>query len=194
MTTQDRPQTRPARVYPKIESPAGETIVFQHLDRERLVMEASYLPGRPLPPLHYHPEQEEEFLVLAGEIRTLIDGTERTYFEGEGFRVPRGVSHSMGAGYGAARLRWTVRPALETKEFFEAMWAITREGPPRLMQLAVTLMRFRRVCRLAQPAYPVQLLMFGPLALLGKALGLHPWRPEWRASTAPSAGPEVRES
>jgi quercetin dioxygenase-like cupin family protein len=92
---------------------------------EVLEMEASYGGTAALPPEHLHPRQEERFEVLEGTIRTIIAGAERRYEQGETFEVPAGTPHQMTAE-GPARVRWEVRPALRTAEFFERLYG---EGP-----------------------------------------------------------------
>jgi quercetin dioxygenase-like cupin family protein len=83
---------------------------------ELLEMEASYAGGD-LPPEHWHPSQHENFEVLEGAVKTIVDGVDRRYETGERFEVPAGVRHQM-TGDGPARVRWEVRPALRTAEFF----------------------------------------------------------------------------
>jgi quercetin dioxygenase-like cupin family protein len=87
---------------------------------ELLEMEVSYGGTGGLPPEHLHPGQVERFEVLEGTVRTIIDGVERRYRVGEEFEVPAGTPHQM-AGEGPARMRWEVRPALRTAEFFERL-------------------------------------------------------------------------
>ena len=87
---------------------------------ELLEMEATYSAGAKLPPEHLHPGQVERFEVLDGAIKTIIDGAERRYERGETFEVPAGTPHQM-TGDGAAHVRWEVRPALRTAEFFERL-------------------------------------------------------------------------
>jgi quercetin dioxygenase-like cupin family protein len=89
-------------------------------DGELLEMEVSYGGTGGLPPEHLHPGQVERFEVLEGTVRTIIDGVERRYRAGEEFEVPAGTPHQM-AGDGRARMRWEVRPALRTAEFFERL-------------------------------------------------------------------------
>jgi quercetin dioxygenase-like cupin family protein len=89
-------------------------------DGELLEMEVSYGGTGGLPPEHLHPGQVERFEVLEGAVRTIIDGVERRYEVGERFEVPAGTPHQMG-GDGPARMRWEVRPALRTAEFFERL-------------------------------------------------------------------------
>lgn len=92
---------------------------------ELLEMEASYPGTGGMPPEHMHPRQEETFEVRDGAMRTIIDGVERTYRAGESFVVPAGTPHQM-AAEGPARVRWEVRPALRTAEFFERLYG---DGP-----------------------------------------------------------------
>jgi quercetin dioxygenase-like cupin family protein len=92
---------------------------------ELLEMEATYGGTGALPPEHFHPRQAERFEVLEGAVRAIIDGTEHRYGAGESFDIPAGTPHQMTAD-GPARLRWEVRPALRTAEFFERLYG---DGP-----------------------------------------------------------------
>src|SRR3954453_6421867 len=90
------------------------------LDDELLAMEARYRGDAPLAQSHYHPSQDEHFEVLEGTIHAVIGGDERRYGQGEDFDIPAGTPHQMAAD-GPTRVRWQVRPALRTAEFFERM-------------------------------------------------------------------------
>lgn len=92
---------------------------------ELLEMEVTYPADSPLPPAHFHPRQDERFEVIEGAVRTIIDGTERRYEAGETFEVPAGTPHQMAAEL-PSRVRWEVRPALRTAEFFEGLYG---DGP-----------------------------------------------------------------
>jgi quercetin dioxygenase-like cupin family protein len=94
-------------------------------DGELLEMEATYGGTGGLPPEHLHPRQVEQFEVLEGTVRAIVDGVERRYEVGEEFEVPAGTPHQM-AGEGPARMHWEVRPALRTAEFFERLYG---DGP-----------------------------------------------------------------
>jgi len=96
------------------------------------VMEATYAQKGWLPPEHLHPTQAERFEVLEGTIRAVVDGEERTYGPGESFDVPAGAPHQMTADT-PARLRWEVRPALRTAEFFERLYG-NPPDPAALLQ------------------------------------------------------------
>lgn len=87
---------------------------------ELLEMEAIYPGSGWLPPEHFHPRQDERFTVLEGSIRAIVDGVEKLYGPGESFDVPAGTRHQMGTDV-PSRMRWEVRPALRTAEFFERL-------------------------------------------------------------------------
>ena len=90
-------------------------------DGELLEMEATYGGAAGMPPEHLHPNQVERFEVLEGAMRTIIDGVERRYKPGEPFEVPADTPHQMAAD-GPTRMRWEIRPALRTAEFFERLY------------------------------------------------------------------------
>jgi quercetin dioxygenase-like cupin family protein len=120
---------------------AGDEITGQDGFRLRLVrtaaetggavleMEATYGGTGGLPPEHLHPRQRERFEVLEGTIRAIVDGTERRYGPGETFEVATGTPHTM-AAEGPSRVRWEVRPALRTTEFFERLHGGDHAGRP----------------------------------------------------------------
>ena len=87
---------------------------------EVLEMEASYAGTGRMPPEHLHPRQAERFEVLEGRVRVVADGVESTHGPGESFELPAGTPHRMGADE-PSRVRWEVRPALRTAEFFEEL-------------------------------------------------------------------------
>jgi quercetin dioxygenase-like cupin family protein len=98
---------------------------------ELLEMEATYTGTADMPPEHLHPSQAERFEILEGAMRAIIDGNERLYGAGESFEVPTGTPHQM-AAEGPTRMRWEVRPALRTAEFFERLYG---SGPDSAREL-----------------------------------------------------------
>ena len=115
----------------EIQSPGGMSLRFVRIDPEELVMEAAYAGDGGMPPMHLHPSQAERFEVLEGRMRTIVGGEERTYETGESFDVPAGTPHQMGADV-PTRMRWEVRPALRTAEFFERLYG---SGPDSAQEL-----------------------------------------------------------
>jgi mannose-6-phosphate isomerase-like protein (cupin superfamily) len=121
-------QSNVAHVGQELSGPGGLVLRIVRLEAEVLEMDASYSGDGPMPPVHLHPAQTERFEVLDGEMRTIIDGAERVYEHGSVFEVPPGTPHQM-AAEGPARVRWEVRPALRTAEFFERMYTAPPQGP-----------------------------------------------------------------
>lgn len=106
-----------------LEGPDGFRLHLKEIGDEALVMEASYSGEAGMPPEHLHPSQTEHFEVLEGSMRTIVGGEERVYGPGEPFEVPAGTPHQMSAE-GPTRMRWEVRPALRTADFFERLYAM----------------------------------------------------------------------
>jgi quercetin dioxygenase-like cupin family protein len=109
----------------EIEGFGGMRLRFVTVEPDELVMEASYSGEAGMPPNHLHPSQAERFEVLEGRMRAKIGDEERVFEVGETFEVPAGTPHQM-AAQGPTRMRWEVRPALRTAEFFERLYG---EGP-----------------------------------------------------------------
>lgn len=166
-----------ARSGDTLENALGETITFVETAAdsagERLLMEVLYLPSHVRPPLHLHPKQEERFEVLEGEIRVKLGDEDSTFAAGDSFTVPVGTPHLMEAGDAPqTRLRWEIRPALDSEGFFEAMWSLPEDRRPSPLRLAAILTRHRHEFRLAATPYPLQRVVFGTLALFARLLGI----------------------
>lgn len=114
---------------------------------ELLEMEASYGGTGQMPPEHFHPRQVERFEVLEGAMRTVIGGTEGRYGPGETFEVPAGTPHQMTADE-PSRVRWEVRPALRTAEFFERLYAAAAGAADATPSIAELLDEFSDEVRL----------------------------------------------
>jgi mannose-6-phosphate isomerase-like protein (cupin superfamily) len=109
----------------EIEGFGGMRLRFVRVDADVLEMEASYTGEAGMPPMHLHPNQSERFEILEGSMRTNIGNEEGLYEAGQVFEVPVGTPHQM-AAEGPTRMRWEVRPALRTAEFFERLYG---DGP-----------------------------------------------------------------
>jgi quercetin dioxygenase-like cupin family protein len=109
-----------ARVGQVIHGHGGLELRIETLEPDLLVMESSTEGAGGLPPMHFHPSQAERFAVQSGSVRAIVDGEERRYGAGGEFEVPVGTPHTMVAE-GPTRMRWEVRPALRTAEFFERL-------------------------------------------------------------------------
>ena len=145
---------------------------------ELLVLEARYHPQSTPPPAHYHPFQEEQFEILEGQMHVVLDGDERTYGVGEALTVPPGTPHTMhNPGDVVARVRWEVRPALQTEVFLRTTWGLAgtdranADGSPHFLQAVVIGQAYQREFRLTQPPYWLQRILFAVLAPLGRLKG-----------------------
>ncbi len=171
-------------------SPIQGRLVFRRTaedtNGELVEVDVFYKPGGNLPPVHYHPSQEERFEVVSGEMLTHVDGVERTYGAGETFVLPPDSRHSMhNAGSEEAHVIWQTRPALKTEALFETMWGLMRDGKtnkkgvPNLLHVAVLMREYQDEFRLAQLPVAIQTLLFGLLAPIGGLLGYRGRYPEY---------------
>ena len=132
----------------ELEGFGGFRLRIVRLEPSELELDASYPGDAQLPPAHLHPSQDERFEVLEGALRAVVDGDERRYAAGEAFDVPAGAVHQM-TGEGPTRVRWLVRPALRTAEFFEGLY-----GGRAASEGAAFLEEFAPEIRLAQQPGP----------------------------------------
>ena len=174
----------------------GEILIFHQTAESTggalLEMEVTYRPNSERPPAHYHPGQEEHFRVISGAMSTWIDGEERIYNPGQTFTVPVGTPHAMhNDSDEEGRIVWEVRPSLNTETFFETLWGLAEngrtdsDGVPSLLQIAVLFRAYNREFRLLKPSYPLQRILFGILAPIGKLAGYKSSYPEFSESTEP---------
>jgi quercetin dioxygenase-like cupin family protein len=82
-------------------------------------------PEGKAPPLHAHPEADETFYVLEGELLVHIDGTEQSARKGGVLLVPRGTPHSFVVISQTARIVLAFTPASAIMEDF-----VRRAGQP----------------------------------------------------------------
>lgn len=163
----------------------GQVIRFIRTSRDTngqwLDMEATF-PARSIEPAaHYHPQQDEDFTVVAGELTVQIDRQTKTLRPGDTLHVPRHKVHSMWNGSDAETIvNWQVRPALATEYFFETAFGLATDGKtgptgrPPLLQTALVARHFSTVYRLAKPPRVIQWVIFGLLAPLAYAVGYRP--------------------
>jgi len=166
-----------------IENPiSGERIVIRTTGAETagqlLAFDLFLPPGGHVPAGHVHPEQEERFSVVSGEMRFRLGGRNILAGPGETVVIPAGQPHWFGnSGSGVSHAQVEVRPALRMQEMFEATEAISLAGHfpgtrlPRLSDLALVLLEFRR--ELAMPNLPPGIVtaVLSPLAWWARLSG-----------------------
>jgi quercetin dioxygenase-like cupin family protein len=146
-------------------------------DGTLLEVEVTYEPNSDRPPPHYHPSQTEHFEVIAGIFSAEIDGKATEYHPGDTFQVPAGTIHSMhNISAEQGKLRWQIRPAMRTEDFFQSLWTLERDllasgSSPSLLHFALILSEFHDEYRMAKIPYLVQLIWVGVLAQIARMRG-----------------------
>jgi quercetin dioxygenase-like cupin family protein len=140
---------------------------------------------------HVHPRQQEQFTIVAGEARFTVNGQEHVARAGETVVIPAGVPHSVG-NPGPAEIDGVVerRPALQAKEFHEALAGLVADGkttpagaPKNPLQLGATFWHFRHESRVTSTPIWVQNLILPPLWALAKVFRIRPYYHRWDSRT-----------
>jgi mannose-6-phosphate isomerase-like protein (cupin superfamily) len=132
-------------------------------------------PGGGVLAEHVHPNLEERYEVLEGEVTFRVDQKPRRAGPGERLVVPAGVRHSFQTtGQGIAHLVVDADPALELRESIEEgvrlarTEKLTASGKPRglrtLIEAAALAHRYRATVILSSPPPAMQRLLFPMLA------------------------------
>jgi quercetin dioxygenase-like cupin family protein len=149
----------------------GQTIKFLQTAGDTggrlLEMESSLRGHSTEPPLHYHPYQEETFLVLNGQLTVRLNGRQKIYSAGDQFHVPKNTAHSMwNEAETPAVINWRISPALETEYFFENTFGLSNHGKtndkgmPGLLQIALIANKYDNIFRLSKPPFFLQKIVF----------------------------------
>ena len=153
----------------------SESLTIRSNTADLLAMEATFEPSGHPPPKHWHPDQDEHFEVIEGTLTAVVGGRQVVLHAGETLDIPRGTVHAMwNAGTERARVRWLVRPAGRTEQWFASVAAARQNGKPGVLSYAVLLTEFRDVFRLATPAAPVVRTLLAVLASIGRLRGHRP--------------------
>ena len=137
---------------------SGERIEFRRTaadtNGEMLEIELRLAPDGKVPGAHVHPEQEERFEVIEGEMKFRMGLRKIIARPGDVVTVPAGKAHKFANnGEGRAVARVQVTPALDMEELFETTVELAKEGRvmrtgmPKPLDLALFVRRFRREVR-----------------------------------------------
>lgn len=106
-----------------LDTPAGEDV----LRFEYAVAPGGSWPGARLP--HRHPNQTERFRIVSGRPVFHVGGRVRRPAVGDVLVVPPGTAHRFrNAGEDELVCHIEIRPALRTRQLFETLFALAREG------------------------------------------------------------------
>lgn len=174
-------------------SSTGEQIEFTDVDQDVLRLDWRSIPGGAITE-HVHPHQQERFIITAGEAHITVNGEEHVVGPGETLDVPAGVRHSE-SNEGPVDVVGVIelRPALGTKEMFEAFAGLAAEGkttrrgaPKNPLQLGATIWHFRHESRATSPPIWKQNLILPPLWVLAKMFGVRAYYDRWDSRTTTS--------
>ncbi len=189
-----RAMVRPGQV---MENPvSGENrIVFtktaQQTGGELFGLEVFIRAGAPGTPEMVHSLQDESFKILSGSLDLRIGGHERRLKAGESLLIPKGTPHNWwNASNEEAHALVELRPALRSEEFFANIYGLCSEkgALPNPLQLAVLINEHKdEGSYLTKPPLPVQKVMFGALAPVGRLLGYKAHYPKYSGLEEPSS-------
>ena len=156
----------------------NEMVTIHSATPDALEVEAVYGAGGSPPPPHFHPEQDEHFEVLDGELRAKVDGVDRTLGVGDTLDIPRGAKHQMwNASSAATRVRWTTSPAGRTEQWFRGVDRLVRQAGGKMpgpLAFGVMLTEYRDTFRLAVAPDPLLRPALAALGALGRLRGHRP--------------------
>jgi quercetin dioxygenase-like cupin family protein len=161
---------------------SGERITFRKTSAETggeyLEIDVELTPDGAVPGMHVHPQQEERFEVLSGNVR-FRKGLKKLDAEaGDVVVVEPGKAHKFrNNGEEGAAMRVRVTPALDMERLFETAVGlaqdgrVTKKGMPRPFDLALFVSEFKNEVR--GPGSPgwVQRASLAPLGWLARRGG-----------------------
>ena len=158
---------------------SGERITFRKTaadtDGEYLEIDIELTSDGAVPALHVHPNQEERFEILSGNVRFRKGLTTIDTMPGDVVVVEPGKAHKFeNKGGASAAMRVRVTPALQMERLFETAAAlaqegrVTKKGMPKPLDLALFVREFKDEVR--GPGSPgwFQRAALAPLALVAR--------------------------
>lgn len=163
-------------------SKTGQTLEFITTSKDSngklLEMISTYKPRSNEPAPHYHPLQNERFVILKGAMNVRMNGAVTTLKKDDSIDIPAKTVHSMwNDSNDEAAVRWSVMPALNTEYFFETLTRLSNddktndEGVPSILNIAPLATKYNKEFRLAKPAYFIQKVIFTMLTFIASLKG-----------------------
>lgn len=95
----------------------------------RMEFEITMAPGAMGPPRHTHPDQEEEWAVVSGELSVQVGDDWQALAAGGTLAIPPGTVHTLkNRAQDTVRFRDVHRPALDFQEYIEDLDALRAAG------------------------------------------------------------------
>jgi mannose-6-phosphate isomerase-like protein (cupin superfamily) len=141
---------------------------------ESVEMEITLPPGAPGSPLHVHPNQEERWDVLEGELTVFLDDRWRPLRAGESLSIPAGHTHTLrNRSSERVRVRDSHWPALDFEDYIVRLHSLAEAGKIRDPRSPSTLIHFSMLWqeqRSQVAARPLERRAMSLLARLGRLL------------------------
>jgi quercetin dioxygenase-like cupin family protein len=166
-------------------SKTGQDIRFlltgKDTNGEFLEMETSYESYSKEPAPHYHPNQDEDFTVIEGELTVRIDGRLRILRQGDSLHIAKNKVHSMWNNTKTKTIvNWKIKPALNTDKFLETATGLANDGKtdadgtPNILQGVLMANKYAGEFRLQRPPFSVQKVLFIVLTPFAYMCGYRP--------------------
>jgi quercetin dioxygenase-like cupin family protein len=162
-----------------VEDPLRKLTYFFSEEGNRLRVEVWVHPGGDMPE-HIHPNQDEWFEILEGEVFLSVDGKRRVAHAGERDTVPKGVTHGYYSTGEACHLVVEAEPPSRLQDFLEQAAEMAKaglydrrgvpSGPRAGLHLAEFAYRNRDVAVVISPPRLLQSVFFPPLAAVERGL------------------------
>jgi quercetin dioxygenase-like cupin family protein len=159
----------------------GQSIKFLQTAKDTegklLQMEASYRPYSKEPPPHYHPYQEEDFIIIKGQMTVRLEGKILLLNENDTLHIPPNTIHSMwNNSGGAAVINWKIQPALNAEYFFENASGLASDKKRRnrmrsILQRSLLANKYSTFFRLSKPPFFIQKILFTVLTPFSLLMG-----------------------
>ncbi|HEX4527193.1 MAG TPA: cupin domain-containing protein [Gaiellaceae bacterium] len=175
-----------------IEDPvSGQRVVFRQRTSDRVAGELFVRPGG-FVPVHVHADQLERFESVSGALRFRLGCQRGTLGPGDVLVVPAGTAHSLqNVGGEVAHLRIELTPPLRGEQGLRTLFGLQRDGrlrvtrlgvPRPVLQFAVLFDHYLNEIQLPLVPLPVQRVVFGALARIGRWRGYASTFPEYIAA------------
>jgi quercetin dioxygenase-like cupin family protein len=163
----------------------GQDIRFLQTSKDTngtlLEMEAIFNAHSKEPVAHYHPAQQEDFIVLSGQLTVRINEQLKLLQAGDRLHIAPNAVHAMWNNSDEKTIvNWKVRPAIDSEHLFETMAGLAADGKtdangkPGILQAALIAYKFSNVFRMAKPSYTMQRMAFSLLKPLAYMSGYKP--------------------
>lgn len=161
---------------------SGERITFRQTSvdtgGEYLEIDVELTPDGAVPGMHVHPNQEERFEILSGNVWFRKGLKKINAKAGDVVVVEPGTAHKFqNKGEEGAAMRVLVTPALEMERLFEAAVGlaqdgrVTKKGMPKPLDLALFVSEFKDEVRGAGSPGWIQRATLAPLAYIARRRG-----------------------